>query len=379
MKRIAAVIFHRSLGASYGERLVTDARRAAALDLIERIRTAGLDRIFVVTGADEGRALEDEGVSAVRISDGRAFHFGDRLKSLIREEGLDGILYFGSGSGPLFPEEGIERLLSFVEERERGGLFNNFYSCDFAAIAGTKDLPSLELPRFDNPLGFVLADGGFPCYTLERSSATDFDIDTPTDIIILKESGVGGKKTRAFLESIGLNHPSLADILPLLADRSARISIIGRVNPGTWARFERAVASRTSGIIDGRGMRSSPERSGYLLNRILRQDGIRTFFEDLAGSADGALIDTRPLLADRGNLPPAADRFASDLLRPEEIEDPIWREFTAAALDSPIPVILGGHSLVSGGLHLLAEACWKGRDLPRRLHPEPFDWKKEKV
>ena len=126
-------------------------------------------------------------------------------------------------------------------------------------------------------------------------------------------------------------------------------------------------------------MRSAPDGAEYFVNRILRREGARRFFAHLARSADGALIDTRPLLAENGRLPGPADRFASDLLLPDGIRNPLWREFTEEALSSPIPVILGGHSLMSGGLHLLAEACWKGRDLPRRLHPEPLDWKKEKA
>ena len=94
-------------------------------------------------------------------------------------------------------------------------------------------------------------------------------------------------------------------------------------------------------------------------------------------SCDAALIDTRPLLSTGRTLPSPDVRFNSDLLQPEAVNDPHWKTFTEAALESQIPILLGGHSLVSGGLYLLARACWKGRDLPRRLHPDPFDWEKE--
>jgi len=43
------------------------------------------------------------------------------------------------------------------------------------------------------------------------------------------------------------------------------------------------------------------------------------------------------------------------LLEPTLIHDPWIREFTAAVRDAPIPILLGGHSLVSGGLYALAE------------------------
>ena len=121
-------------------------------------------------------------------------------------------------------------------------------------------------------------------------------------------------------------------------------------------------------------MRAYPGGKAPLLGMTLKEMGIDSFFERLARSTDAAIIDTRPLLALGGLLPPMADRFASDLLRPELVEDPLWKAFTQAAIDSPIPILLGGHSLVSGGLYLLAEACWKDRELRRRLHPNTIEF-----
>ena len=46
-------------------------------------------------------------------------------------------------------------------------------------------------------------------------------------------------------------------------------------------------------------------------------------------------------------------------LRPGEIRNEWLRDFTQAAMEAPVPVILGGHSLVCGGLYLLTEAAWK--------------------
>jgi hypothetical protein len=56
--------------------------------------------------------------------------------------------------------------------------------------------------------------------------------------------------------------------------------------------------------------------------------------------------------------PPAGDRFNSDLYRADAIDDPFVRQFTEAAQACPIPVVLGGHSLVAGGLYVLVEAAW---------------------
>jgi len=202
---------------------------------------------------------------------------------------------------------------------------------------------------------------------------TQFDIDTPTDLLVLRASSRGGPAIRTFVESLDVPHPFLPRLLDQLTDRTALVHFLGRVSPRTWAGVEPEIACRTGGAIEGRGMRAGTHTHVPFVRQTITEDGINQFFRRLAHACDGAVIDTRPLLAEDGILPCSADRFASDLLRPNAVSDPRWRSFTEAALDAPIPVLLGGHSIVSGGLYLLAEACWMGRDLDRRLHPEPFD------
>ena len=75
-----------------------------------------------------------------------------------------------------------------------------------------------------------------------------------------------------------------------------------------------------------------------------------------------AFIDTRAIFAHLGIQPSRPDRFLSDALEPDGISEPWLREFTAAALDAPIPVVLGGSSLVTSGVQLLSEAAWRRHD-----------------
>ena len=376
MRRTAALLLHPPFGTSRGERLVDGARRAAALDLLSLLREAGMRDVLVLCDPSFSRQAEEAGARVLPPAEG-AFHFGLALKRVVREEGLDGILYVGSGSGVLLDLPQVRRLVDFSRRREAGALLNNAFSCDVAAIAQARRLLDADLPAIDNPLGFTLSDLGMPVYALPRDAASQFDIDTPTDLVVLGAAGRGGPRLRAFLAEEPLAHPFLDPLLGCLADRRARLLLVGRVNPETWGAFEREVACRTSALAEGRGLRSYPDRPGTLLGTLLEEVGPERMLRELSLRADAAILDTRPLLARGGQLPPASDRFASDLLSPEEIRDPIWAAFTRTALSSSVPVLLGGHSLVSGGLFLLAEACWKGHDLPRRLHPETFGWTKE--
>jgi hypothetical protein len=82
------------------------------------------------------------------------------------------------------------------------------------------------------------------------------------------------------------------------------------------------------------------------------------FGEVIPQLGQAAFIDDRVIWAHRRLWPAANDRFCSDLMRPDEIADPWVRRFTEAAMSCPVPVVLGGHSLVTGGLYVLVEAAW---------------------
>ena len=379
MRTVSAVIFHRPWGDSKGEKLVRSCRQAAVRDLVESLRQIGLRPHIVLPNADRDASwLQDLEVDVARSNGDGPFHFGEALKEFIRSTGADGVLYFGSGSGFLLERELLEALRAFAQRDEPSAVLNNFYSCDFAAVARAEALLDITLPEIDNPLGFALADAGIPCSALSRSAETQFDLDTPTDVFILRASERGGSAIRSSLDALSHDHHPIDEIQQVMTDRTAHLCFAGRVNPRTWADIESRIACRTSGLIEGRGLRSQRTPHPPVARQVLLESGPVAFFERIARAYDGAIVDTRPFLADGGLLPTPDVRFSSDLLLPDLVADAAWKTFTEAAIEAPIPILLGGHSTVSGGLYLLAESCWKGRDLLRRLHPEPFDPDKER-
>jgi hypothetical protein len=96
-----------------------------------------------------------------------------------------------------------------------------------------------------------------------------------------------------------------------------------------------------------------------LVGYFLEEAGYGRFFEALSDLGDAAFIDSRVLLAHRRIDATRADRFLSDAGRWREIGDEFLRDFTMAANEASIPVLLGGHSLVSGGLMALNEFAWQ--------------------
>ncbi len=68
------------------------------------------------------------------------------------------------------------------------------------------------------------------------------------------------------------------------------------------------------------------------------------------------LWDNRVWMAHRGLWPSAADRFASDLGWAEQVNHPDLAALTRALHGARIPILTGGHSLVSGSLLALLES-----------------------
>lgn len=375
------------------ERMVSQARQAATLDLVERALTVpSLGPVVVATNsaalaqrlADFRVHVDLDAPRAVpRVPQGSStgtphepFHFGRRLAELITRYAMDRCFYIGGGAGPLLPASEMAAIAQDLLAADRLLIANNFYSSDFVAFGPTSVLWDHPLPNSDNNLAWLLGeDAGLPIRELPRRGATQFDIDTPMDLLTLAAHPETGPHTRAYLEGLALDTSHLDAALPLMLDREATILVAGRLSSATWSYLERETACRTRILSEERGMRASGRQArgevrsllGYYLDVV----GLDRTFETLATMAQAIFLDSRVVFAHRGLWPTAADRFHSDLRQPIQISDPFVRALTEAAMAAPVPVIMGGHSLVSGGMYALVEAAWaRGHDVPRHVVPQ---------
>src|SRR5207247_6920407 len=201
------------------------------------------------------------------------------------------------------------------------------------------------------------------------SVGTQFDVDTPTDVLLLSYAQTLGAFTRQFLAGAPLDSQHVDRLLPHLTQRESELLVFGRVASEIWQYFSTQVACRTRLVSEERGMiasgREARGEARSLLGFLFDAWGIKRTFESLGELCTAALLDLRVLLAHRHAQVSAHDRFNADLLRPDLIADEWLRAFTLAALHARIPIVLGGHSLVCGGLYLLSEAAWK--DFPPLL------------
>jgi hypothetical protein len=314
------------------------ARSANAERLVGQFVAAGATDVAIDAGPPDGRS------------------FGARLRGLVaRLENGAGLVVLGSGSIPLATPADIRQLVATAATGEQDALANSFYSADVVAVGRATSLARVpDLPS-DNALPRWLADAaGYRVGDLRRRWRLSVDLDSPLDVVLTEGDPGPAGDTRFVRER-------LARIRRVAADPAAELVVAGRTSAASLRWLERRTASRTRALVEERGLRAAgpggrrPPRS--VVGLVLDDHGPDAFGALLAELGDAAIIDTRVLLAhrlgpDEGAWPPAEDRFASDLLLAERIRDPWLRALTAAARDSTIPVLLGGHTLVGPAIRL---------------------------
>lgn len=338
---------------------VRRARRAAAADLLRQLSTiAGIERLLLVTPDPAGLTLP--GVEHVASERG-PLHMGAALAELVREYGIERLLYLGGGSAPLLPTDSLAAVVQRLQEADSLVLSNNRFASDWAGVVPAAALlPHVErLPR-DNMLGWVLSsEGRLPAESLPAATASRLDIDTPLDLQILRLHPATQPALRAYLETLPLPLAPLRQVIDVLATPASHVFIAGRVAPDAWRALNEATRCWLRVLAEERGMVSSGRQARgevfSLLGAHLEAVGMEEFFQGLRQWAGAALIDTRVLLAQRRQWPADQDRFASDLGWAEAVEDKWLRRLTFAARGAEIPVIFGGHGLMAGALYALAE------------------------
>jgi CTP:molybdopterin cytidylyltransferase MocA len=376
---VAMLIMTGSGEGSEVERMVAEARQAITLDTVDKALTIeAVDRVIVSTNSRSlADKLRDKPVCIELDAPAQEFHFGRQLLALINKHKIEKLFYVGGGSGPLLSAEEIGHIAEDLLSADQLLIANNFYSTDFAAFTPASILKDSDPPAFDNDLGWLLGETlGLPIRELPRTAATQLDVDTPMDLMTLQLHPAAGRHLQRYLEGLNLDISYLERAIKFFTDREAMVVVAGRVSAATWTYLESETACQVRLFAEERGMRASGRQARgevrSLMGFYLDEVNAERFFATLSTLGQAAFIDSRVIFAHRGLWPPAADRFYSDLRQPEKIADPFVRHFTEAAMQAPIPVVLGGHSLVAGGLYALIEAAWaRGKDLPRHVIPQP--------
>ncbi|MDH4142418.1 MAG: hypothetical protein OEV61_07390 [Chloroflexota bacterium] len=309
------------------------------------------------------RGFERVGASDVQViaggADGRPF--GARLRESLDRDRPCGLVILGSGSMPLATASDRRAFVRSAQAADRQALANNRYSADVVAIARADLLPDVPDLATDNLLPRWLSEAaGYRVADLRRRWRLAVDVDGPLDLLLAD----GSARESVDAADRGIDTGRVAARLDALravtSDIRAELVVAGRTSAAALAWLEHGTRSRTRALVEERGLRTSipgQRPPAAILGMLLDRDGPGSLAGHLARLGDGAILDTRVLLAHRlganeAAWPVAADRFASDLLLHERIADPWLAELTRSAAEASIPIVLGGHTIVGPGLRL---------------------------
>ncbi len=384
-------------------------------------RRAGVDRVVFVPGreaqeADAGEAARPAADAAYFGADaGRGGaapgSFGETLAATVREHRVAGCIVMGDGAVPLARPSDAAALVAAARSPFPLVLTNNRYSSDVCALSDAGLLASLPPLPSDNALPRWLEEvAGIPVRELPGRQRLALDLDTPQDLALVALARGCPPPLRSLAAESRLAIPRLDEVRELARDPHRELLVMGRSSSRTLAWLERHARCRVRFLAEERGLRASsplamavvsPDRAGAnarvgtdspaeanlraganpgagtgspaeanlrtdpnarhpraTIGRLIERDGPSSLVRHVGDLADGAVLDSRVLLADRLGAdeeawPSPEDRFASDLLLPDGIEDDWLRALTEAALAARIPIVLGGHTLVGPGIPLL--------------------------
>jgi hypothetical protein len=358
------IVFSGGMRDTVVERLVGGARDASALDTLERGLASGefAEMILVTDSEDLAKRLPPAVEADLDVG---PFDFERRLRDVVNRRRIERPFYVGGGSLPLLSTEELAELARRLATAEDALISNNFFSADFvgwtpgAAIDRTSVIPS------DNRLPQLLHEAGLSTWTTDRTIATQFDIDAPADLAALKLYGHAGPHLQAYLDAAELDLQIYRRAMRCFL-APVMVVVAGRVGSATWQFLERETACRVRVFSEERGMQADGrEHSGEvrtILGFYLERAGPNGLMDALSDLGAAVFLDTRVLFAHARAAPSRAERFLSDLGRWQDVDHPFVRDLTRAAGEASIPIILGGHSLVSGGIMALVQAAWDAQD-----------------
>jgi hypothetical protein len=362
---IAAILFVGGNGPT--QPLLTkmqQVRWACAQDTLARlVMSKCYDPIVVATNDEAFKAIAFSYGATVDMDPREApFHFGRRLFDVIDRHRFDRVLYLGAAACPLLRVEDFTAIAEALRFSPNAVIANNIHSTDWAAIQPARIVGDwIDRLETDNALGWVLShEAGLKPMAWGPSAATRLDIDVPIDAQLAALHPQCGPALRQVVAGLNWSDTRLRAARQVLATPASRVILAGRVPSWAWAQVEKSTQCWVRVYSEERGMRAAGRlQSGQVrsvLNEYARAVGLEQLIELLSELADAVLWDTRVLWAAKGVWPGEVDRYASDLGQVEAIGDPFIRRFTQLVVDAPIPIVTGGHTLVSGGLWALLES-----------------------
>ncbi|MXX31415.1 MAG: hypothetical protein F4Z51_04115 [Chloroflexi bacterium] len=342
--------------------MVNEVRRAVLQDTAERAREAGFDRVRVF-------ATEPIADLAVEVTPA-----DDAIGDIVAGAAGDAagpVCYAGSGM-PAMTADDWSAVLAAI--KSGNATANRMFSCDWIGVPDGRLLRCAAGEQVDNRFALLIREGAeVEVQSFARSARSLLDVDTPSDLTVLQAAAsvgsleVGELSAAALSSWRELDEPvQLASrVFEVMTRQDEELMISGRISGSDWAVVDRDTSCRVRVLSEERGLRTRQRRARSLLGELYEWAGQDGFLLALEGMGDATIWDTRPFLSHLGWNLSRCDRFWADLGCWERITDKRVRSLVSMLEDSA--VLMGGHSLVSGGLLAGIDAAWTQWETGRKL------------
>ncbi|GAH05928.1 unnamed protein product, partial [marine sediment metagenome] len=145
-----------------------------------------------------------------------------------------------------------------ISDKNKIFITNNLYSTDFIAFSPANIINSIEPFNNDNEIAWILRNNcNFQNISLPRNAATQLDIDTPIDLLTIKNHPALSKNVKNYVESLDINTIKIEEALKYFAIEDSNVLIAGRTNSAVWSFLENNTVCRVRLLAEERGMRAS--------------------------------------------------------------------------------------------------------------------------
>jgi hypothetical protein len=329
------------------------------------------------------------------------------------EDNHDSVLVLGGTALPLATVQNLQYLIDTLAAGPHSHCVwaNNPISPDVVGWSPIYAIREVNNVQNDNELAAALRDqAGLAMRLWDRELALTYDIDTPSDVLaaeaILGESfltetvfpdgnlsdhmemntpyaeyakvpsrivGTDNSVSMRYTGVLTIDsicdpvRKSIHSLLQIVQEKKLpSLTLIGRVSPQTVQFVNQQLKAKVRVYSEERGMKGlRRDREGKVWSLVAdwfeRFPSYEDAFAQLAHESDGILIDTRVWMAHHKLLPvlDEEERFASDLLLADLIQNEKLKRFTEAARTCSVPVLLGGFGLVNQGVQLLFQTLTK--------------------
>ena len=332
-------------------KVIKEARELMIFDTCQKMFESGYFNPAIVIGDFDFKKFP----SIIFEKIGKNFNFGKSLINIKNKYSLDKIFYFGAGSCYFLKTDELK----FIFENTINGQFlsNNLVSSDFISFS-LSDLDEkiiLNFPNIDNYFSsYLMKETSLKYVKMPVSLGSVFDIDTPNDFAILSKNTNNSNKIGNYISNSIFKNINLDRFIKILSSKSNEIFVYGRINPLNLYMAERNIPCKIRFLSEERGLKVRGRASASLLSKIFQSENFDIFFDMFENICNACILDTRVIFSLFAGEYDQEELYLSDMQMWKQIKNPFIKSFTKKVSESKVPIILGGHSIVNGGLMALS-------------------------